>query len=321
MSYPDRREVLQTLGLLAGAAGGLSMAGCAQPSMQPAQPVKWSGGTERPRTRLPPNTTDCHHHIYDSRYSWAPEATLKPGEAVVADYRLLQARLGMTRNVIVQPSSYGTDNRLLVESIAQFSGRARGVAVVNTSVTDAQLKVLHDGGVRGIRFNLAPPGTTTLDMVRPLVARIAPMGWHIQVNAPAAYLLEARNIWSDLPCPVVFDHLGRLPQPDAMQNPTFAMVRDLLQRGKAYVKLSGFYLESKVGPSAYSDAVVVANSYAREAPERCLWGTDWPHPTEQSANRVPDDAILVDAFAEAVPDSATRNRILVDNPAKLYQFS
>jgi predicted TIM-barrel fold metal-dependent hydrolase len=193
------------------------------------------------------------------------------------------------------------------------------VAVVNTSVTDAQLKALHDGGVRGIRFNLAPPGTTTLEMVKPLAARIAAMGWHVQVNAPANDLIQARETWSNLPCPVVFDHLARVPHPNATEHPTFLMVRDLLQRGRAYVKLSGFYLDSKVGPPGYSDAVTEASAYAREAPERCLWGSDWPHPTEQP-NRIPNDATLVDAFAEAVPGEAARHRILVENPAKLYQF-
>ena len=318
---PDRRETLKTIAALAGAGSGLSAAGCASQPVQAPVQVKWSQGTELPATRVPPNATDCHHHIYDSRFPWAPEATLKPGDATVADYRQLQQRIGTSRNIIVQPSSYGIDNRLLLEAIAQFGGKARGVAVVNTSVTDAQLKQLHDGGVRGIRFNLAPPGTTTLDMVRPLAARVAPLGWHVQVNAPANFMLDARETWANLPCPVVFDHLGRVPQPGAAQHPGFLMVRELLQRGKAYVKLSGFYLDSKVGAPTYADSVQQAGVYAKEAPDRVLWGSDWPHPTEQPINRVPNDAVLLDRLSEAVPDEAARKRILVDNPAKLYQFS
>jgi D-galactarolactone isomerase len=195
------------------------------------------------------------------------------------------------------------------------------VAVVNMSVTDAQLKVMHDAGVRGIRFNLSPPGTTTLDMVRPLAARVAPLGWHVQVNAPAVYLLDARAIWSDLPCPVVFDHLAHVPQPGPLQSPTFAMVVDLMRQRRAYVKLSGFYNESKVGPPTYSDAVLAAAEYAKAAPDQALWGSDWPHPTEQPINRIPNDAYLLDAFAAAVTDEAVRRRILVDNPARLYQFT
>jgi predicted TIM-barrel fold metal-dependent hydrolase len=186
-------------------------------------------------------------------------------------------------------------------------------------VTDVELKQLHEAGMRGIRFNLAPPGTTTLDMVRPLAQRIASMGWHVQVNAPAPALLEAKAVWSDLPCPVVFDHLARLPEPNALSDPTFAMVRELLQRNKAWVKLSGFYLDSKVGAPTYSDSVLVASTYAKESPERMVWGSDWPHPTEQSKT-IPDDAVLFDLLTEAVPNEATRNRILVENPARLYQF-
>jgi predicted TIM-barrel fold metal-dependent hydrolase len=297
----------------------MSFAGCAE---QPLQPVKWSTGTERPRSKAPANATDCHHHIYDARFPVAPNATLKPGDGLVADYRALQKRIGTSRNVIVQPSTYGIDNRLLVESIAAFGLKnARGVAVVNTGVSDADLKMLHEAGVRGIRFNLAPPGTTTLDMVRPLAQRVAPMGWHVQVNAPASALLEAKDIWSDLPCPVVFDHLGRVLQPGALDLRTFSMVRELVQKNKAWVKLSGFYLDTKVGPPTYADAVAVATTYAKESPERVVWGSDWPHPTEQAKNNIPDDAVLFDLLSECVPDEAARKRVLVDNPARLYQFA
>jgi predicted TIM-barrel fold metal-dependent hydrolase len=318
-SQCTRRDALQTLGAMAFAAAGMPVAGCAD---QPVQPVKWSTGTERPHAKAPANATDCHHHIYDARFPVAPNATLRPGDGLVADYRALQRRIGTSRNVIVQPSTYGIDNRLLVESIAAFGLKnARGVAVVNTEVTDADLKQLHEAGVRGIRFNLAPPGTTTLDMVRPLAQRVAPMGWHVQVNAPASALFEAKEIWSDLPCPVVFDHLGRVLQPRALDQRTFAMVRELVQRDKAWVKLSGFYIDSAVGAPSYADSVLVATTYAKESPERVVWGSDWPHPTEQSKNAIPDDAVLFDLLSECVPDEAARRRVLVDNPARLYQFA
>jgi predicted TIM-barrel fold metal-dependent hydrolase len=316
-----RRETLKALSALVASAGGLALSGCAETRVQSdAQQVKWSTGTERTKLVMPPDATDCHHHIYDHRYPWAPEATLKPGDATVDDYRQLQKRIGTTRNVIIQPSSYGVDNRLLVESIARFNGRARGIAVVNTSVTQTELKALNRAGVRGIRFNLAPPGTTTLDMVKPLAARIASMGWHVQVNAPAAFLMQARSTWYDLPCPVVFDHLAHVPEPDAVHQASFQMVSELLTSGKAYVKLIGFYNETQVGPPSYADSVALAAGFARVAPERVLWGSDWPHPTEQPLNRIPDDALLADLFANVVPDEATRKRILVDTPATLYQF-
>ncbi|CAN5352716.1 amidohydrolase family protein [soil metagenome] len=313
-----RRDALVTLGSIAAVATTSGLSGCA--TAEPEAPIKWTIGTNRPRTRVPANAVDCHHHIYDSKYPWAPEASLKPGDGTVADYRQLQRRLGTTRDVIVQPSSYGIDNRLLLASLAEIGNTARGIAVVNLSVTDEQLTTLHKGGVRGIRFNLSPPGTTTLDMVKPLAARVAKLGWHVQVNAPAVYLLENRATWGDLPCPVVFDHMAHVPQPDPLNHASFAMVVDLLQRNKAYVKISGFYNETKVGPPTYSDSVVLAAALVKAAPSRALWGSDWPHPTEQPGNKIPDDALLLDLFAQAVPDEATRNRIFVDNPVPLYQF-
>jgi len=317
----SRRDSIKLFGAIA--ATGLSGVACTSIATTRSDgpiAVKWSVGTELPQTKLPANATDCHHHIYDSRFPWAPQATLKPGDATVEDYRVLQRRLGTTRNVIVQPSSYGVDNRLLVESLGKFNGNARGVAVVNPSVTDSELMELHKAGVRGIRFNLAPPGTTTLDMVKPLAARVAALGWHIQVNAPANYLLEHKATWASLPCPVVFDHLAHVPQPASVNHEVFGMVRDLLQKDRAYVKLSGFYFDTAVGEPTYADSVVVAQTFAKEAPDRMVWGSDWPHPTEQPSNKIPNDALLLDLFAKAVPNDEVRNKILVNNPAKLYQF-
>ncbi len=314
-----RREVLKALGVIVSSGPGFTMAACANAPVDEAVP--WSTGTERPRLRMPADATDCHHHLYDPAYPWAAEATLKPGPATVDDYRKLQKRLGTSRNVIVQPSSYGVDNRLLLASIARFAGRARGVAVVNTSVTDAELTQLHDGGVRGIRFNLSQAGTTTLDMVRPLAQRIAPRGWHVQVNAPAPHLLDSRSIWVDLPCPVVFDHLAHVPEPAPTHHAAFLMVTDLLSRGRAYVKVSGFYLDTLVGPPSYSDRVALAAAYAAAAPDRVLWGSDWPHPTEQPRHRIPDDALMADLLQVIIPDESKRNAALVNNPAALYGFA
>jgi D-galactarolactone isomerase len=142
----------------------------------------------------------------------------------------------------------------------------------------------------------------------------------VQVNAPAAYLLEARTTWFDLPCPVVFDHLAHVPEPDALHHPAFEMVAELLTTRKAYVKLTGLYNDTKVGPPTYADSVAVAGGFAKAAPDRVLWGSDWPHPTEQPLNRIPNDALLLDLFSVAVPEKSVRDRILVDNPAELYQF-
>jgi predicted TIM-barrel fold metal-dependent hydrolase len=311
----DRRSVLLSITGAAAAAAGLS-----RPREAAAQQVPWSTGTELPHLKAPPNATDCHHHIYDSRFPMAPEATLKPADATVADYRLLQKRIGTTRHVVIQPSTYGVDNRCLLDALTQFGPEARGVAVVNTKVTDAELKALNAAGVRGIRFNLAPPGTTTIDMVEPLSKRVHALGWHIQVNMASDQILAARAVWNRVPCPIVFDHLAHMTEPAGVNDPCFALIKELLHKGKAWVKLTGAYQDTKVGPPTYADSTKVAQAYVREAPDRLVWGSDWPHPTEP-ANNKPDDALLFDLLATWVPNAATRTRILVTNPRRLYGFA
>ena len=313
----NRREFLVTIPCMAVGITAIAY-GAMNPSGQEMK-VKWSAGAEAPRLKTPPNTTDCHHHIYDSRFPTAPNATVRPPDALVADYRMLQKRLGMTRHVIVQPSTYGVDNRLLVESLKTFGPEARGVAVVNTSVTDEELKQLDAAGVRGIRFNIAQGGGTTWEMIDPLAKRITPLGWHIQIQADAAGIFAHKEIWDRVPCQIVFDHLAHIPEPEGVKAPVFAVVTELLHKGKGWVKLSGFYYDTKVGPPTYSDSVAVAQGYVKEAPERLVWGSDWPHPLQKPEDK-PDDALLLDLFAQVAPDEGIRNRIFVDNAAKLYGF-
>jgi predicted TIM-barrel fold metal-dependent hydrolase len=281
------------------------------------QLVKWSAGTEAPALKAPPNATDCHHHVYDARYPADPAATLRPGDASVDDYRALQKRLGTTRSVIVQPSTYGTDNRCTLEALAALGHTARAIAVVNDTVTDAELRRLDGLGVRGIRFNLSQAGATTAEMIEPLAKRIAPLGWHIQMNAPGPRLLELMPTLSRVPVPVVFDHLAHIPQPDGIKHPLFAQVCALLDGGRAWVKLSGAYIDTRSGPPAYADIGTVARAYVSRAPERLVWGSDWPHPTEREK---PDDAVLFDLLMDWAPDERVRHRILVENPAALYGF-
>jgi predicted TIM-barrel fold metal-dependent hydrolase len=311
----SRREFLTTVPVMVAGVAAMAY------GESGTSAVKWSSGTNLPRFKVPPNATDCHHHIYDSRFPADASTALRPGDALISDYRMLQKRIGTMRNVVVQPSTYGTDNRLLVESLKTFGLKTtRGIAVVNDSVTDEELKRLHAVGVRGVRFNLAQGGGTTWAMVTPLSKRFAAMGWHAQINASADDMFANRAVLSQVPCQLVFDHLARLPQPVGIQHPAFGMVCDLMHKEKAWVKLTGAYILSKVGPPTYSDSTIIAQAYVKEAPERLVWGSDWPHPTAPG-NEKPNDAILLDLLAEWAPDAAVRNRILVDNPAKLYQFS
>jgi predicted TIM-barrel fold metal-dependent hydrolase len=307
----SRRTVLATIGAAAAAA--------AIPEAH-AQTVPWSIGTAPAKIKAPANATDCHHHIYRAHFRIDPRSTLRPGEASVADYRLLQKRIGTSRNVIVQPSTYGTYNDGLIEALHECGPTARGVAVVDTSVTDDELKRLDAAGVRGVRFNLANPGATTMEMLEPVAKRVAPLGWHIQFNMSAEMTLAARDVLNRLPCPMVFDHLAHMPEPAGISHPAFAVVVDLLQKGKAWLKLSGAYADTKVGPPTYADSTVVAQAYVKAVPGRLVWGSDWPHPSEQGKT-LPDDAVLFDLLAQWAPDEAVRNRILVDNPATLYGFA
>lgn len=183
-----------------------------------------SGGAGQPRFPVPPKATDSHHHIYDARYPVDPSAQLQPPDATVADYRALQRRLGVERHVVVQPSTYGTDNRCLLDALSQFGKTARGIATVPVTVTDGELAVLHDMGVRGLRFNLEYLVGVTVSMMAPLSKRIEPLGWHIQVNATATQLLAHRQLLASLSSPLVIDHMGQIPQPDGTEHAAFRMV-------------------------------------------------------------------------------------------------
>src|SRR5499425_2861772 len=212
-----------------------------------AQTVPYSAGTEPPKLKAPTNACDCHMHIYDARYPAAPSATLKPPDALVADYKLLQKRIGTMRNVVVTPSTYGTDNRVTLDAMAQIGATARGVAVVDTSVTDADLKRMNDLGIRGIRFNLVQAGATTVEMIEPLSKRVNDLGWHIQIHMKGEQIAGIEDLLLRVPSPIVFDHLGRLAQPNALDNPGFKTISKLIDKGKTWVKLSGAYQERKVG--------------------------------------------------------------------------
>jgi predicted TIM-barrel fold metal-dependent hydrolase len=259
-------------------------------------------------------------HIYDARFPVDPGATLRPADALVDDYRLLQKRIGTTRNVIVTPSTYGTDNRVTLDAMAKIGATVRGVVVVNASVADAELKRLADLGVRGIRFNLVQAGATTVEMLEPLSTRVNALGWHVQIHMLADQIVKIEDVLYKLASPIVFDHMGRMPQPAGTDHPAFGVIRKLIDKGRTWVKLSGAYQDTKVGPPSYADTSKVAQAYVKAAPERMVWASDWPHPT-QKENEKANDAVLFDLLTEWAPNEVTRQRILVENPATLYGFS
>jgi D-galactarolactone isomerase len=309
----SRRELLKVMS--AGAAAGF-LAGNTRNAG--AQQVKWSTGTEPPKLKAPANSCDCHHHIYDAKYPVDPRSVLRPGDALVEDYRDFQKRIGTSRNVVVTPSTYGTDNRVTLDAVAAFGPAARAVVVVDDTVADVELKRMHGQGARGIRFNLAQAGATTPEMIEPLAKRVNELGWHIQINAPTAKIVEIIPILERVPSPIVFDHLAHIPEPEGVNHPLFGQIRALLDKGRTWVKLSGAYQDTKVGPPTYADSTAVAQTYVKAAPERLVWGSDWPHPGER--DNKPDDAILFDLLLDWAPNEAVRHRILVENPAVLYDY-
>jgi predicted TIM-barrel fold metal-dependent hydrolase len=289
--------------------------------VQAQMAVPNSGGTELPKLKAPALACDCHHHIYDPA-RFAPAQPGAMANARVGEYRLLQRRIGTTRDVVVTPRPYATDNRVTLDAIAQLGSNARGVAVIHPTVTDAELKTLDRGGVRGIRFSLgANPTTvaaTTVDMIEPLSKRVNGLGWHIQIAMDADQIVAAESLCYRIPSVIVFDHMGYVPEPMGTKHPAFALIRKLIDKGRTWVKLSVIPANTKDGPPTYADVNKVGQAYVQAAPERMVWGSNWPHPNEATT---PDDALLFDLLSQWAPKDATRHRILVENPATLYGFA
>jgi D-galactarolactone isomerase len=275
-----------------------------------------SAGTTLPALKAPPNACDCHVHVYDGvRFPPPrPEARMQP-HAGVPEFRLFQRRIGTSRVVVVQPASNHIDNGVTLDALAQLGPQARGIGVVHPTVTDEELKAMQAGGVRGIRFTQFDPKTaaTTLDMIEPLAKRCEPLGLHVQIHLRGDQIVGAADLLQRLPGAIVFDHLGRLSA--GVADPASGVIRRMLDKGNTWMKLSGAYM---FGPPPYAEAAPIAQAYIKAAPERMVWGSDWPHPTEKYK---PDDAVLFDLLSDWAPDAATRQRILVDNPAELYGFT
>jgi predicted TIM-barrel fold metal-dependent hydrolase len=309
-----RRAFIQGVSVAALGAAGFIPGEAAQM----AGAVPNSAGTEAPKLKAPDHTCDCHQHIYDAA-RFPPTGNGMVQNARVEEYRLLQRRLGITRNIVCTPGPYATDNSVTLDAIAKFGGNARGVAVIVPSITDAELAVLDRGGVRGIRFtNPGPKAATQVEMIEPLAKRIAAMGWHVDVSMSAEDIAANEDLWNRLPTPIIFDHFAHVPQPAGPNDPTFQFMRKMLDKGRTYVKLSVTSDTSgKDAIKTYDVLTPLAQAYLKAAPERMVWGTNWPHP---GVTEKPDDAVLFDLVSQWAPDAKTRHRLLVDNAAVLYGF-
>lgn len=288
-----------------------------------ATPVPFSAGTAASHTALPAGACDSHMHVYDQRFPAAPGAKLLPPDALVQDYRVLQQRLGTERTVLVTPSTYGADNRCMLQGLAALGEQARGVAVIDGSESDAQLQAQHDAGVRGVRLNLSLGVTGTVDAIVPLAQRIAPLGWHLQLLMPPDVLATLGDVLRRVPVPLVFDHLGRIAPEQAGKHPAHALLLQLMGEGRAWVKLSGGYIVSATHAVDDPTLDALAASYLRAAPQQVLWGSDWPHATASAGlHPVPDDAMQIDTLARWCDQAGADalRRVLVTNPAALYGF-
>jgi len=290
-------------------------------SSHAATPVPNSAGTNIPLLAVPPKSCDCHLHIYDARFAQSADAAALHALATVNEYRLLQKRLGTERAVIVTPRNYGVDNDVTLDAIAQLGvERVRGVAVLRSDVSDATLKALDAGGIRGVRFSLYTPknAAASFEMVEPLAARIADLGWHLQLHWTADQIVEHEAMLKRLPTQLVFDHMTRLPQPLGLKHPAVNIVEHLLAQGRTWIKLSGAYLDSQVGETGdFLDIDAVARHWIGTAPNRVEWGSDWPHPTESTK---PNDANMLDMLTRWTTERSVIEKILVQNPSELYGF-
>jgi predicted TIM-barrel fold metal-dependent hydrolase len=287
-----------------------------------SDPYPFSAGTTLAITPLPEGTCDCHIHVYDGCTPAAFGVNLHPPEASIADYRRVQQRMGMQRAVVVTPSTYGADNRPMLAGLAQLGNEGRGVAVITGDEDMDDLCRLHEQGVRGVRINLSLGVLHQISDIEKVAQRIAPLGWHLQLLMPLDQLTNLASMLRSIPVDLVFDHFGRVTTDLCGQHPAHALLLDLMQDKRAWVKLSGGYLVSPLGRSDDPQLLPLARSFIAAAADRVIWGSDWPHATASAGRQsMPDDAAQVDALAHWAGDAERLRQILVVNPEKLYGFT
>ncbi|MGD8323967.1 MAG: amidohydrolase family protein [Gammaproteobacteria bacterium] len=278
--------------------------------------------TRTPDYKPPPGATDAHCHIFGPGdvYPYAADRSYTPPDAPLERFRELQATLGLERAVLVNASCHGTDNTVILDAIAQSGGKYRGVANVDGSVSDAELERLHEGGIRGIRFNFVQHlgGTPDLAEFHRLVNRIRSLDWHVVLHFDAADLLEFEEMLLGLPVPFIIDHMGRVPTKDGLDQRPFEILLETARMENCWVKICGAERISSAGPP-FTDAVPFGQAILDVCPDRVLWGTDWPHPNIKKY--MPNDGDLVDLIPLFMPDEALQRAVLVDNPHRLYGFT
>jgi predicted TIM-barrel fold metal-dependent hydrolase len=275
----------------------------------------------QPKYAPPPLACDAHCHVFGppERFPYAEERPYTPAEPAPKE-RLarLHAHLGLARAVIVQATPHGVDNRAMLDAIASSAGAYRGVALLAPDASDRELEALHAGGVRGARFNFVrhlggAPDPAYFDRT---VQRVKGLGWHVELHFDADDIGAHRELLRRMPVPYVIDHMGRVKSDGGLDQTPLKMLLELLRDERAWVKVSGAERVSASGRRPFHDAIPIAHAIVEAAPDRVLWGTDWPHPNVP--NDMPDEGELVDLFAAFCTDEGLRRKVLVDNPARLY---
>ncbi len=275
----------------------------------------------KPKFRPPPGAVDAHCHVFGpgERFPYAPERKYTPCDAPKEKLWELREFLGFERNVIVQATCHGSDNRALVDALIDSDGRARGVATVSPDVTDSELAELNAAGVRGVRFNFVKRlvDTTPRETLLEIAQRVQPLGWHIVIYFEAAELAELYDFFASLPTTVVVDHMGRPDVAQPVDGPQFELFLRLMREHRNFwSKVSCPERLSRSGPPHYTDVVPFARRVVEEFPDRVLWGTDWPHPNMKS--HMPDDGELVDFIPKVATSPELQRQLLIDNPSRLY---
>jgi 2-pyrone-4,6-dicarboxylate lactonase len=277
--------------------------------------------TRKPKFRPPPLACDAHCHIFGpaAKFPYAPDASYHPPDSPFEALQKLHAILGIERAVIVHASCHGADMRVTLDGIARSKGRYRGTAIINESYGDKEFQRLHDGGIRGVRFNFVRHlgGRPDMAFFKRSVERVQHMGWHLILHLDATDLVEFDELFKRIPVPMVIDHMGRVKAAEGLEQPAFRVLLAWMEHEKFWVKICGAERVSSKGPP-FTDAVPFAQRLIAAAPERILWGTDWPHPNV--GRHMPNDGELVDLFVQMAPEPQLQRQILVENPARLYGF-
>ena len=278
----------------------------------------------KPDVVLPRGSIDTHVHIFEPGYKLSPTRGYNPPDSTLADLKHLHATLGIDRVVFTQPSIYGTDNSAILDGMAGLNAetpnRARSVVAISMDIADDELAILDASGVRGVRLNTDNKGGMPIEMneIPDLVSRITPFGWHIEFLFPGKDIIELMPVFTSLKVPMSIGHFAYQPATAGVRAPGFQALLELMRQGNTWIKISGANRVSETDLPPYDDVKPMAHALIEAAPERIMWGTDWPHPNKYLVN--PNDGDLVDAFGDWVTDEGMRRKIMVDTPAALYRF-